>query len=143
MAATIMNLPDTGKHGEKKEDDTVPKQKIYKVFWRNIPDPKSGNTWHDHFLGTYVISQNQELPLPKIHSIATQQIIDSLHKKKDWMECRVPFTYFNPEDPEEKSMTERWNPKAKAISLKEYLINTTPDIKEVSSIAIISSSLDG
>ena len=117
--------------------------KIYKVIWRNIPDSESGLTWHEHLLGTYVISQNEEITPAEVHSKAAAQVMDCLLNTKDWMECRGAFTYFKPQEEGAEAMQGDEGRTQTKIALNEYLLVTEPIITVVSNMLVISSSLDG
>ena len=120
--------------------------KIYKLMWYSIPDPNTEN-WHSHTLGTYVFDQDGTMPLSEVHVKAIEQITDSLYKKKDWAECRGPFTNFSPEKASMKVLkngkTDYMTGYQETMGLVEYLIATQPDVKEITNMVIVSSALDG
>lgn len=116
--------------------------KIHKVVWRNIPAHGTGFTWHQHLLGTFVIDPNGNLTKSEICTKAVEQVIGGIYNTREWMECRGPFTYFNPElstQEEEKVLAAR----EERMTLSEYLMTTEPIVQEVTNIVVISSSLDG
>ena len=116
--------------------------KIHKVVWRNIPDDRIG-TWHQHLLGTYVIDPNGTLLKSEICVKAVEQVTGGLYNTKEWMECRGPFTHFNPEIDEEKILASEKREENNYLTLSDYLMTTEPIVKEVTNIVVISSSLDG
>jgi hypothetical protein len=117
--------------------------KIHKVVWRNIPDDRIG-TWHQHLLGTFVIDPNGNLLKSEICVKAMEQVTGGLYNNtKEWMECRGPFTHFNPEIEDEKILASEERGENKYLTLREYLIATEPIIKEVTNIVVVSSALDG
>lgn len=116
--------------------------KIHKVVWRNIPAHGTGYTWHQHLLGTFVIDATGNLTKSEICVKAVEQVTGGIYKTKEWMECRGPFTYFNPDvstQEEEKVLAAREGRE----TLSDYLMTTEPIVKEVTNIVVISSSLDG
>lgn len=116
--------------------------KIHKVIWYNIPDPCT-ETWHQHLLGTFVIDPTGDLMKSEIWVKAVEQVTGGLYNTKEWMECRGPFTGFNPEKEGTKVMATRQRYEEKQLTITEYLIATEPNIKEVTNIVVVSSALDG
>ena len=112
--------------------------KIHKVVWRNIPAHGTGFTWHQHLLGTFVIDPNGNLTKSEICTKAVEQVTGGIYNTREWMECRGPFTYFNPElstQEEEKVLA--------ATEENRFSELMTTEIIAQDNIVVLSSSLDG